>query len=219
MIVVRPSEEIVLNGAATWNENCLSTASLRFNWTSTDIVIPEHLKNVPILRLLAYSIVPGSAINVQVTVTTNVPGVLRPSTDQMLMVPIADTATASVQVRCVREPIIAAIYGGNRVVSREGNFSLDANRSVDWEQSPLPFRYTWACALDGKRCPGVEVPTDTTTAIWTLSALELNASTSYDFTVLVTKGDRCDNQTATITVGHGLQLQSLWIIPMDNPYG
>lgn len=132
------------------------------------------------------------------------------------LVQITDWAESSIRINCVREPVQAVIAGGNRVVPRQGNVVLDASGSLDPQLSPEPFSYMWNCTKTGteEACPGmgwrweptIHPPND---PILSVPAEDLEASTSYDFTVTVTKISadgtvRNDTDTVTITVAAGM---------------
>jgi hypothetical protein len=132
------------------------------------------------------------------------------------LVSITDWSEASIRINCVREPVQAVIAGGNRVVPRQGAVVLDASGSLDPQLSPEPFEYMWNCTKTGttEACPSmgwrwvpeIHPPND---PILSIAAESLEASTSYDFRVTVTKVSedgtkRNDTAMVTITVAAGM---------------
>ena len=136
------------------------------------------------------------------------------------LVTISDQASAEIIINCLREPVQAVISGGNRMVPRVGEITLDASNCVDPENDPNPFTYMWNCTKTGTEedCPGMQWSWGEGTMstihppnapILTVTADRLEASTSYDFFVTVTKvssdgTSRNDTTSVTITVAAGI---------------
>ena len=117
------------------------------------------------------------------------------------------SSTASTAVRTVVAPIRAVILGGNRIVSRNSTFTLDASHSIDFAESRVNAEFEWICLrrqtvcyddYDPHRRP-IDIPREEFVDI---DASRFAAGSTYVFTVVVRKDDRSDSIAVEITISN-----------------
>jgi protocadherin Fat 4 len=136
------------------------------------------------------------------------PHTLQPDVRHHLQVDVYSgngSSTASVTVRTVIAPIKAVIVGGNRTVSRNSTFILDASQSVDYAESPEDAKFQWECLWRQTVCFDVTDPLRRAVDILHEGVIEVDASRlavgeKYLFTVTLRKGDRSDTATVEIVI-------------------
>ena len=117
------------------------------------------------------------------------------------------SSTASTAVRTVVAPIRAVILGGNRTVSRNSTFTLDASHSIDFAESRVNAEFEWICLRrhtvcyddhDPHRRP-INIPREESVDI---DASRFAAGKTYVFTVVVRKDGRSDSTAVEITISN-----------------